>query len=182
MLLVYLFAFLESAVEVVHDASVVWWKHRRHISLPLPACPLLATPDTTTHVCCTQIVSQDTLRESEEARTQLRAALSSSSSSSSPTSPPLLFGIGVTDPAVAAFLAEATTHLPTALFWDSVPALGAASRVDGFAPGTAGPFARLLAQHVGFSKEARAAAVLTTLTSLWGRHTSGAWWDEIRRA
>ncbi|KAF8063768.1 hypothetical protein HT031_003625 [Scenedesmus sp. PABB004] len=85
---------------------------------------------------------------------------------------PLFVAVGVTDPGVAEFLASATAALPTALFWESAPALNDATRVDGFAPATAGPLARALAARVGFSAEARAAGVLGTLRTLWDRHTS----------
>jgi hypothetical protein len=85
----------------------------------------------------------------------------------------MFVGIGITDADVAAFLSKATAQLPTALFWNSDPSLGSTSRVDGYAPETAGPFAKLLAQNVGFSKEAKAAEVMKTLDILWGRNTSG---------
>jgi hypothetical protein len=85
----------------------------------------------------------------------------------------MFVGIGISDPEVASFLTQATAQLPTALFWNSDPALTASSRVDGYSPSTAGPFAQLLAQHVGFSREAKAAEVLKTLDILWGRNTSG---------
>jgi hypothetical protein len=85
----------------------------------------------------------------------------------------MFVGIGITDADVAAFLSQATAQLPTALFWNSDRSLSASNRVDGYAPETAGPFAKLLAQNVGFSREAKAAEVMKTLDILWGRNTSG---------
>ena len=85
----------------------------------------------------------------------------------------MFVGIGVTDPDVAAFLTQTTSQLPTALFWDSHPSLSSSSRVDGYAPAAAGPLSKLLAQHVGFSREAKAAEVMKTLDILWSRDTSG---------
>lgn len=118
-----------------------------------------------------QVITQQHLRESAAARDNLRKALNSGSSGSS--SSPIFIGISVTDPDVTSFLEQATAHLPTVLFWDSSGQLGRASRVDGFSPDGASPLARLLAQHVGFSREAKAAQVMETLNTLWGRQTSG---------
>lgn len=119
-----------------------------------------------------EIVTQQQLKEDSMARDSLAAAISSSAGGSSKTSP-VFVGIAISNPDVAAFLGQVTAKLPTALFWDSLGDLTKSSRVDGYAPGTAGPLAQLLAQHVGFSVEARAAKVLNTIDSLWGRHTSG---------
>lgn len=85
----------------------------------------------------------------------------------------IFVGVAITDPDVASFISAATNKIKTVLFWDSDPQLNQQSRVDGFAPATAGPLAQVLAQRVGFSGEARAARVFKTLESLWGRHTSG---------
>lgn len=85
----------------------------------------------------------------------------------------IFVGVAISNPEVVSFISAATRNVKTALFWDSDPQLSQQSRVDGFAPATAGPLAQLLAQRVGFSGEARAARVFKTLDSLWGRHTSG---------
>jgi len=85
----------------------------------------------------------------------------------------MFVGVAISDPEVASFLTSSTKDVNTVLFWNSDPSLMQQSRVDGFAPQTAGPFAQLLAQHVGFSREAKASRVLKTLDSLWSRHTSG---------
>jgi hypothetical protein len=146
----------------------------QHSCLLLSSRPAGACPDGVPRgLVVLQVLSQQQLRDNPAVRDSLRKALSSSGSSGS--SPPMFFGIAVTDPDVAAFLGEATAQLPTALFWDSAPQLGASSRVDGYAPRAAGPLAQALAKYVGFSREAKAASVLTTLDVLWQRHTSGAW-------
>lgn len=120
----------------------------------------------------TQVITQEELKTNAAAREALSAALSTPNPSPSTTTP-MFVGIGISDPEVAAFLTQATAQLPTALFWNSDPALAASSRVDGYSPATAGPLAQLLAQHVGFSREAKAAEVMKTLGILWGRDTSG---------
>lgn len=85
---------------------------------------------------------------------------------------PLFTAAGITDPAAASFLLEATGKLPTALFWDCPPELAAAHRVDGYSPAAAGPLASFAARAVSWSREARAARVLGTLADLFGRATS----------
>lgn len=131
---------------------------------------------TSVAVNCTQVITQDELKTNAAARDSLARALSAlnpaASASGSATSP-IFVGIGVTDPDVAAFLSQATSQLPTALFWNSAPSLSSSNRVDGFAPEAAGPLAKLLAQNVPFSREAKAAEVMKTLDVLWSRDTSG---------
>lgn len=123
-----------------------------------------------------QVITQDELKSNPAARQALSAALSTPNPAaiSSSGNTPIFVAIGITDPEVAAFLTQATAQLPTVLFWNSDADLSASSRVDGYAPATAGPFAKLLAQNVGFSREAKAAEVMKTLEVLWGRNTSGA--------
>lgn len=117
------------------------------------------------------IITQQQLKDDMSVRDSLSQALSSGSAGLKAT--PVFVGIAVTDSEVIEHLKSATAKLPTALFWDSGEALNRSSRVDGFAPAAAGPVAQLLAQHVGFSGEARAANVLKTVDSLWSRYTSG---------
>lgn len=121
-----------------------------------------------------EVVSQQQLQQDPAARDSLAAALSGSSSSSGAgnTGGPIFVGIGISDPDLMEFLGQATGKLRTALFWDSAGKMQSSSRVDAYAPATAGPFAQFLAEKVGFSAEARAARVLKTIDSLWGRHTS----------
>jgi hypothetical protein len=120
-----------------------------------------------------EVLSQQQLQQDTAARDSLAASLSGDGSSSGPGGP-IFVGIGISDPDLLDYLGQATGKLRTALFWDSAGKMQSSSRVDGFAPATAGPFAQFLADKVGFSAEARAARVLKTIDSLWGRHTSGA--------
>jgi hypothetical protein len=123
-----------------------------------------------------EVLSQQQLQQDTAARDSLAASLSGSGSSSGSSSGPrgpTFVGIGISDQDLLDFLGQATGKLRTALFWDSAGKMQSSSRVDGFAPATAGPFAQFLADKVGFSAEARAARVLKTIDSLWGRHTSG---------
>jgi hypothetical protein len=121
-----------------------------------------------------EVLSQQQLQQDPAARDDLAGALSGNSSSSgSSTGGPIFVGIGISDQDLINFLGQATGKLRTALFWDSAGKMQSSSRVDGYAPATAGPFAQFLAEKVGFSAEARAARVLKTINSLWGRHTSG---------
>eukprot|EP00879_Flechtneria_rotunda_P019225 GHRR01020186.1.p1 GENE.GHRR01020186.1~~GHRR01020186.1.p1 ORF type:complete len:765 (+),score=228.66 GHRR01020186.1:201-2495(+) len=126
-----------------------------------------------------RVYTQEQLASDKSAKQQLAAALLGSSNSGSRGSgqgskpySPIFVGIAVTDPTIVAFLNQATAQLPTAMFWDSAPELDSSSRVDGFAPATAGPLAQLLAKNVGFTNEARAARVLDILNTLWGRRSS----------
>lgn len=117
------------------------------------------------------VITQGQLKDATATRDSLSKALSSDGADVKLS--PIFVGIAVTDPDVASYVKSVTAKLPTALFWDSGEDLDRGSRVDGFAPASAGPLAQLLSERVGFSKEARAASVLKTLGSLWSRHTSG---------
>ncbi|KAI8465280.1 MAG: hypothetical protein J3K34DRAFT_437601 [Monoraphidium minutum] len=110
-----------------------------------------------------EVVGEDEIKDPAR-REELRATLSAGGVA-------VFSAIGITDPEAAAFLLEATKNLPTAFFWDCPPEMSAASRADSYAPGAAGPLARLAAR-VGWTREGRAARVLGTLQELWGRATS----------
>lgn len=106
---------------------------------------------------------------------------SSSNSSSSSTASreggsgasSLFMAVAVADHGVQEWLSGVTAGLRTALFFGCGGKLDAARRVDGYAPSTAGAMGRALAAWVPFSPQARAAKVISTVETLWERHTSG---------